>query len=143
MKKVEAEGEKEKELYDAFMCYCKSGVGQLQGAVDDANKRIPELTSLIAELEALLAKLKADVEQHKKDRAAAKASIEAAVEIRKKEAAAAKAESVDNTVTIAALKKAIAALEKGMGGAFLQTHAATVLKRLLQSDSPLMGNLME
>merc|ERR1719502_2021787 len=86
VKKVEAEGEKEKELYDAFMCYCKSGVGQLQGAVDDANKRIPELTSLIAELEALLKKLKADVELHQKDRAAAKAAIEAATEIRKKEA---------------------------------------------------------
>merc|ERR1719326_169695 len=66
MKKVEEEGEKEKELYDAFMCYCKSGVGQLQGAVDDANKRIPELTSLIEELEGILAKLKADVELHKK-----------------------------------------------------------------------------
>merc|ERR1719160_1863050 len=141
MKKVEEEGEKEKELYDAFMCYCKSGVGQLQGAVDDANKRIPELTSLIEELEAILAKLKADIEQHKKDRAAAKASIEAAVEIRKKEAAAAKAESVNNQVYISALKKAIAALEKGMAGAFLQTSAATVLKKLLQSDK--LGNLME
>merc|ERR1719421_428890 len=143
MKKVEEEGEKEKELYDAFMCYCKSGVGQLQGAVDDANKRIPELTSLIEELESILGKLKADIEQHKKDRAAAKAAIEAAVEIRKKEAAAAKAESVDNTTTIAALKKAIAALEKGLGGAFLQTQAAAVLKRLLQSDSPMMGNLQD
>merc|ERR1719443_1733849 len=143
MKKVEEEGEKEKELYDAFMCYCKSGVGQLQGAVDDANKRIPELTSLIEELEALLGKLKADVELHKKDRAAAKAAIEAAVEIRKKEAAAAKTESVDNQVYIAALKKAIAALEKGMAGAFLQTSAATVLKRLLESDNQIIGNLME
>merc|ERR1719313_1687508 len=143
VKKVEEEGEKEKELYEAFMCACKSDMGNLQGAVDDANKKIPELESLIAELEALLKKLKADVEQHKKDRAAAKAAIEAAVEIRKKEAAAAKAESVDNTTTIAALKKAIAALEKGLGGAFLQTHAASVLKRLLRSDSPMMGNLMD
>merc|ERR1719281_2424850 len=143
MKKVEEESEKEKELYDAFMCYCKSGVGQLQGAVDDANKRIPELTSLIEELEGLLGKLKADIEQHKKDRAAAKAAIEAAVEIRKKEAAAAKTESVNNQVYIVALKKAIAALEKGMAGAFLQTSAATVLKRLLQSDSPIIGSLLE
>merc|ERR1719393_6396 len=141
VKKVEEEGEKEKELYEAFMCACKSDMGNLQGAVDDANKRIPELESLIAELEALLKKLKADVEQHKKDRAAAKAAIEAAVEIRKKEAAAAKAESVNNQVYISALKKAIAALEKGMAGAFLQTSAATVLKKLLQSDK--LGNLME
>merc|ERR1719235_2519130 len=125
VKKVEVEGEKEKKLYEAFMCACKSDLGNLQGAVDDANKKIPELESLIAELEALLKKLKADVEQHKKDRAAAKA------------------ESVDNTTTIAALKKAIAALEKGLGGAFLQTQAAAVLKRLLQSDSPMMGNLQD
>merc|ERR1719161_2010479 len=143
VKKVEEEGEKEKELYEAFMCACKSDMGNLQGAVDDANKKIPELESLIAELEALLKKLKADVEKHKKDRAAARAAIDEATEIRKKEAAAAKAESVDNTTTIAALKKAIAALEKGLGGAFLQTHAASVLKRLLQSDSPMMGNLMD
>merc|ERR1719171_1678767 len=143
VKKVEEEGEKEKELYEAFMCACKSDMGNLQGAVDDANRRIPELTSLIAELEALLKKLKADIEQHKKDRAAAKAAIEAAVEIRKKEAAAAKAESVDNQVYIAALKKAIAALEKGMAGAFLQTRAATTLKRLLESDNQIIGNLGE
>merc|ERR1719191_254478 len=143
VKKVEEEGEKEKKLYEEFMCACKADMGNLQGAVDDANKKIPELESLIAELEALLKKLKADVEQHKKDRAAAKAAIDEATEIRKKEAAAAKAESVDNTTTIAALKKAIAALEKGMGGAFLQTHAAAVLKRLLQSDRPVMGNLMD
>merc|ERR1719235_2747812 len=141
VKKVEEEGEKEKKLYEAFMCACKSDLGNLQGAVDDANRRIPELTSLIAELEALIKKLKADVELHQKDRAAAKAAIEAAVEIRKKEAAAAKAESVNNQVYISALKKAIAALEKGMAGAFLQTSAATVLKKLLQSDK--LGNLME
>merc|ERR1719172_464957 len=141
VKKVEEEGEKEKKLYEEFMCACKADMGNLQGAVDDANKKIPELESLIAELEALLKKLKADVEKHKKDRAAARAAIDEATEIRKKEAAAAKAESVDNTTTIAALKKAIAALEKGLGGAFLQTHAATTLKKLLQSDK--LGNLME
>merc|ERR1719454_512753 len=143
MKKVEEEGEKEKKLYEAFMCACKADLGNLQGAVDDANKKIPELESLIAELEALLKKLKADVDQHKKDRAAAKAAIEAAVEIRKKEAAAAQAESVNNQVYIKALEKAIAALEKGMAGAFLQTSAATVLKRLLQSDNPIISNIMD
>ena len=86
------EGEKEKKLYEAFMCACKSDLGNLQGAVDDANKKIPELESLIAELEALLKKPKDDVGKHKKDRAVARAAIDEASEIRKKEAAAAKAE---------------------------------------------------
>ena len=30
-----------------------------------------------------------------------------------------------------------------MAGAFLQTSVTTVLKRLLQSDSPIIGNLMD
>lgn len=29
-KKVEAEGEKEQELYHKFMCYCKTGTGDLE-----------------------------------------------------------------------------------------------------------------
>merc|ERR1719506_3683396 len=142
VKKVEEEGEKEKKLYEAFMCACKSDVGKLQGAVDDANKKIPELESLIGELEALLKKLKADVEQHKKDRVAAKAAIAEATEIRAKEAAAAGKESESNTVQISQIKKAIAALEKGTAGAFLQSSDASSLKSLLDSDaSPF--NLMD
>merc|ERR1719311_1904920 len=142
-KKVEAEGEKEKELYEKFMCWCKSGGDEIDKAITDANKRIPELESLIAELEALLAKLKLDIEQHKKDRDAIKASIEAAAEIRKKEAAAAAKASVNNQVYILALEKAIAALEKGTYGAFLQTNSAAVLTRLVQSDSGLTVKLGE
>merc|ERR1719515_688331 len=67
----------------------------------------------------------------------------AAAEIRKKEAAAAKKEHVDNQVYILALEKAIAALEKGVAGGFLQTNSASVLKRLLQSDSSVVPNLSE
>merc|ERR1719231_228663 len=130
VKKVEAEGETEKKLYEEFMCWCKSGGEEMSKAISDANKKIPELQSLISELEALLAQLKADIAQHNKDRDAIKASIEAAAEIRKKEAAAAKKESVNNQVYIHALEKAIAALEKGVAGGFLQTKSATVLKRL-------------
>ena len=78
------------------------------------------------------------IADHKNLVAAKKKEIEAATQ-----AINAKKESVENTVYILALKKAIAALEKGMGGAFLQTGAATVLKRLLRSDSQIMGNLMD
>merc|ERR1719515_85089 len=67
----------------------------------------------------------------------------AAAEIRKKEAAAAKKEHVDNQVYILALEKAIAALEKGVAGGFLQTQSASVLKRLLQSESSIVARLPE
>merc|ERR1711959_382973 len=47
-----------------------------------------------------------------------------------KEAAAYAKESGELKTNIAALAKATAAIEKGMGGAFLQTSAASVLKKL-------------
>merc|ERR1719443_2603477 len=49
---------------------------------------------------------------------------------RKKEAAAFKKAQDDLMTNIAAIKKALASLEKGMEGAFLQTSAGAVLKRL-------------
>merc|ERR1719272_1777416 len=64
-------------------------------------------------------------------------------QIRKKEAAAAAKASLDNTVYILALEKAIAALEKGVAGGFLQTTSANVLKRLVQSDNQVVANLGE
>jgi len=39
---------------------------------------------------------------------------------------------------IAAIGKAVAALEKGAGGSFLQTEAASVLKNLVENDSKLV-----
>jgi hypothetical protein len=38
-KKVAAEGEKEEELFDKFMCYCKNGRGSLEGSIASAKKR--------------------------------------------------------------------------------------------------------
>jgi chromosome segregation ATPase len=90
-----------------------------------------ELPAAIAEMEALLKKLKAEVALHQKDRAAAKDAITVATEVEEKAAAEAKKDIVDNTVYINALKKAIAAIEKGVAGGFLQTEDARVLKRLV------------
>merc|ERR1719502_2523158 len=91
-KSIEEEGEKEKELFEKFMCYCKNAGGTLGGAVADAEKKIPELEAAIAEMEALLKKLKADIVKHQKDRADAKAAISTAIKVEEKAKAAAKAE---------------------------------------------------
>jgi len=40
-KKVEAEGEKEQELFEEFMCYCKKSGGSLKQSVADAKTKIP------------------------------------------------------------------------------------------------------
>merc|ERR1740127_213960 len=77
--------------------------------------------------------LKADIEQAKTDRAEAKEAIAKATALREKEAGEFASETASLKSNIDALSKAIPAIEKGMAGAFLQTTAATVLRRLSMS----------
>merc|ERR1719191_719895 len=60
-KKVTAEGEKEKELYEKFVCYCKGSGAALSKSIADANTKIPAVQSEIEEGEAKMAQLKEDV----------------------------------------------------------------------------------
>merc|ERR1719284_1457439 len=112
-KKIIAEGEHEKELFEKFMCYCKTGTSTLEKSIADAEAKSPELLSEIEEKEALKKQLEADVVQHKKDREAAKAAMAEATAIREKEAAAFADKTAESKAYIAAIEKAIAALEKG------------------------------
>jgi len=136
-KKVEAEGEKEKELFDKFMCYCKNSGGDLAKGIADAEDKVSELPSAVEEAEASLKQLKEDLKKAQTDRAAAKAAIAEATAIREKEAATFAQESGDLKTNIAAVKKAVGALEAGAKGSFLQTQAAQVLMNLVQSDDKL------
>ena len=63
-------------------------------------------------------------------RAAAKDAVAKATALREKEASAFATESSEFKTNIAAMKKATAAISQGMGGAFLQTSAGSVLKQL-------------
>jgi predicted nucleic acid-binding Zn-ribbon protein len=128
--KVEEEGKKEKELFDKFMCYCKSSGSDLTAEIDAAGVKMPSLASDIKESEAQLAQTKDELKAAQSDRSAAKSAMASATAMREKEAAAYKAESEESEATISACNKAVAALEKGMAGAFLQTAAAKVLKNL-------------
>jgi chromosome segregation ATPase len=136
-KKVEAEGEKSKELFDKFMCYCKNSGGDLAKGIADAEDKVSELPSAIEEAEANLKQLKEDLKKAQTDRAAAKAAIAEATAIREKEAATFAKEAGDLKTNIAAVKKAVGALEAGAKGSFLQTQAAQVLMNLVQSDDKL------
>merc|ERR1719434_525420 len=44
-KKITAEGEKEKELFEKFNCYCKNGEGELSASIAAAETKIPQVTS--------------------------------------------------------------------------------------------------
>jgi chromosome segregation ATPase len=134
VKKVEAEGKKETELFEKFMCYCKSGSETLGKSIADAEEKIPQLESDIKEAVAEKAQLDSDLETHKADRETAKSDIAKATSMREKDAAAFLKESTEDKSNLEALKKALAAIEKGMAGSFLQTNSAAVLRRLSLSQ---------
>merc|ERR1740121_1958599 len=128
--KVTAEGKKEKELFDRFMCYCKTGTGDLEAAIDAAETKIPQVEKAIAESLALLKQLEDDLAQHKQDRADAKEAMATATALREKEASAYAKESGDLTTNIQALTKAIKVLSDGMAVSFLQSATANSIRRL-------------
>jgi chromosome segregation ATPase len=118
-KKVAADGELDKELHEKFMCYCKTGVANLEKSISDCETSMPEMVSKIEELEALLAQLKAEVALHQKDRQTAKDAITKATKIREEEHKAwveGKEAREAQIAMIEKLMKAIAAMEKGAYG---------------------------
>merc|ERR1719478_1522217 len=125
--KITAEGKKEQEAYDAFMCWCKNGADALAKSISDAETKITDLESSIKEAEAAMA---SDLDNAKKTKEESIATLNSAKALRAKEAAAFAKESSDYKTNIAAMKKAIAAIEKGATG-FLQTSAGATLKKLV------------
>merc|ERR1719161_56777 len=83
-------------------------------------------------MEAIEEKAKLDPDNHKanKDREDAKEEIAKATSIRDKDAAAFAKESSEDESNLDALTKALAAIEKGMAGSFLQTNAAASLRQM-------------
>jgi chromosome segregation ATPase len=127
--KVVAEGKKEQELFDKFMCYCTNGADELAQSIKDADTKIPQVESALKEAAANKAQFEADVKQHQSDRAEAKEAIAAATALREKQAAEYAKVSSDYNDNIAAMGKAISAIGAGAAG-FLQTTAATSVRRL-------------
>jgi len=132
--KVKAEGEKEQELFDKFMCYCENADTTLGKSIEEAKNKVPQVQSALDEAIALKAQLEEELAQHRKDREDAKAAIAKATQIREKEAAEYAKEAGEMKANLDAMAKAIAAIEKGMSGGFLQTRAAAVLQAFLSKS---------
>merc|ERR1719440_2563530 len=70
-KTVEAEGEKEKALFESFMCYCNNGAGSLEHAIQMAATNIDGLTGKIGTESAQQSQFQQEIVQHRNDAAAA------------------------------------------------------------------------
>jgi hypothetical protein len=130
-KKVEAEGEKEEELYKKFSCYCKTGASDLSASIAAAGTKGTQLVSDVKAAEEQLAQVKQGLKDAQAERAEAKTAIATATALREKEAAAFAATKAELESYISAIKQAVAALTKGMAGGFLQTSSASLLRKIV------------
>merc|ERR1719183_1959744 len=99
-------------------------------SINAADTKIPQVEAALKEGEATKLQLEADIKADQADRAEAKEALSKATALREKEAAAFAKESGDFKTNIASMGKAIDAISGGMGGAFLQTAAASAVKRI-------------
>lgn len=76
-----------------------------------------------------------DLADHKATREEANKAMEQATSMREKEHKEFSAESSEQNSNIAALGKAIPAIEKGMAGSFLQTNAGNLLRRVAEKEA--------
>merc|ERR1719161_1415913 len=95
-KEIEAEGAKEQELFDKFMCFCSGNDGDLKKKAADASASIEELSAKLKSEEAEKVQIAQELVGHKADREAAGGDIEEATVLREKEAAAYAAEKADS-----------------------------------------------
>jgi len=135
--KVTEEGEKEKALFDKFMCYCKTAGGDLEASIKEGTAKIASLEELLKTGKEKMEQLEADLKEHEASRTEAKEAMASATAIREKEAAAFAKFSEDSKTNLAALTKAIPAIESGMAGAFLQTTEASNLKRFAMEKADI------
>merc|ERR1719191_2448375 len=104
-------------------------------AVEEAGQKITELKSKLEADKAEKSQLDQELIQHKSDRASAKNDLETATGIREKEHSDFVESTGEQKADLDAMTGAIAALEKGMGGAFIQAHsgAASRVQRVVKT----------
>jgi len=127
--KVEEEAKAELALFEKFMCYCKSAGGDLGADMKESENKIEGLKSALKSAKERKSQTEADLEEHQTARAEAKTAMDEATAIRDKEAAAFAKFQEDSETNLAALAKAIPAVEQGMKGSFIQTVSAMTLRR--------------
>lgn len=122
-KSVEEEGEKEAELYDKFMCHCKTESGNLEDAISNGEAKVEELESEIKDQDATKSQLEQEIEGHKADRTDAERQVKEASALREKEEAEFAESSGEMKSNIDSIASALEALKKAGSASLLQTDS--------------------
>jgi len=143
-KEIEAEGVKEKELFDKFMCFCETGRADLAKSADDAQAQNEAATSKHSAATSEKAQLEEDIKTHTGDLEAAQMDLAKATQIRDKEKAEFDETLATKSASDAALASAIPAIAKGMaGGSLLQfvgKKSVRQLKRAVLSSQSVTSD---
>jgi len=139
-KEIEAEGAKEKELYDKFMCFCSDNSGQMETKVQEGQAKIAELTSSVKEEKAEQMQLAQDLVQHVAEGAQAKQDLGKATNLHNKEQREQSESLADQQTNLASITNVIPTLENGMGAtSFAQLPESHRLRQVVES-SQLMSS---
>jgi len=133
-KEIEIEMEKEKALFEKFMCICTTADDELAATITKSGEAIKSLTSKLEEEGAEKAQLEEELKGHYKDKEASEKDLAKATMLREKEKEEYEQTKADTEFSIAALAKAIPAIEKGASGAaaLMQAEDGGRLKRLIE-----------
>eukprot|EP00421_Protoceratium_reticulatum_P016345 CAMPEP_0168392268 /NCGR_PEP_ID=MMETSP0228-20121227/18411_1 /TAXON_ID=133427 /ORGANISM="Protoceratium reticulatum, Strain CCCM 535 (=CCMP 1889)" /LENGTH=693 /DNA_ID=CAMNT_0008405605 /DNA_START=34 /DNA_END=2112 /DNA_ORIENTATION=- len=135
--KVEEEGKDEESLFEKFTCYCQKNGKGLAKSVEASKEKASSLAAGVEGSGEQKAQTAQDLKKHQASRVEARDALQKADALRAKEAAAFALAASESQANIGALTEAIAALEKGMAGAFLQTGSAAALKRFAMEKAEL------
>merc|ERR1719161_2977167 len=120
------------------MCWCSDDAVAVDKYVSLSASAIEQLSATLKSQTASKAQTELDLSTAKSDREGAQGDIEEATVLRNKENAAYTASKADMESNIAAMGKAIPALESGMGGAaLLQVPGVSGLRKIIDSYSKM------
>mmetsp|Transcript_138048 Transcript_138048/g.344669 ORF Transcript_138048/g.344669 Transcript_138048/m.344669 type:complete len:801 (-) Transcript_138048:84-2486(-) len=141
---LDAEANKEAEMYDKMVCWCETSQKEKTQAVAEAESKDTQLSSEVEERSARFGELSTGIVQLKDDIAANTEALKKAQAIREAEAAAFREQEKDMTEAITNLRNAIAVLSKHQGGSMLQLDRSVLSgMRVLLRDVALKYEVLQ
>lgn len=138
---VKAEAKEEQKMLDQHLCWCQNERHSLKYAIGTGEEKIPQLQSDLMEADSSIAALQESKQKKSAEVEDGEKAITTATTLRNSERTAAGELTDELRANIGAIGKAITALESENPQSFLQTPAASVLRRMTRN--PEFQNRLE
>eukprot|EP00933_Yihiella_yeosuensis_P008913 TRINITY_DN11462_c2_g1_i1.p1 TRINITY_DN11462_c2_g1~~TRINITY_DN11462_c2_g1_i1.p1 ORF type:complete len:730 (+),score=249.20 TRINITY_DN11462_c2_g1_i1:104-2191(+) len=139
--RITEEGKKEEELYDKFMCHCKSELADFKMGKAHFEAEVPKLEAAITQTQATIEQIQSEIDASRNDEKTAKDSVAAANVEREKEHTEYVKEDDVLDESIHTIESTLPLLDKAMGAGFLQTKSK-LLSRLSKGQIERMRKVV-